>query len=135
MHTQSRVNKALPVLAALGELSDPQVALQLLRHCASFSKMVFSIRAVPASFHTEALLSFDAQVRACFEQFSTLHPDEEQWVQATLATTYQWRLGSPIARQAQPCCLLGFPQQLPGVLQAAGPFPYLAVHGWVGPCP
>ena len=72
MHTQSRVNKALPVLAALGELSDPQVALQLLRHCASFSKMVFSIRAVPASFHTEALLSFDAQVRACFEQFSSL---------------------------------------------------------------
>ena len=33
-HTQDRVNSATKVLAALGELPDPQVALQLLRHCA-----------------------------------------------------------------------------------------------------
>jgi len=83
-HTQSRVTKAARVLEALGELPDPQVALQLLRRCGAFSKMVFSARVVPASFHTEALASFDAQVRACFEQFSCLHPDEDQWAQATL---------------------------------------------------
>jgi len=83
-HTQSRVTKAVRVLEALGELPDPQVALQLLRRCGAFSKMVFSARVVPASFHAEALASFDAQVRACFEQFSCLHPDEDQWVQATL---------------------------------------------------
>ena len=48
--------------------------------------MVFSIRAVPASFHAEALHAFDAQVRACFEQFTCLYPDDEQWMQATLPT-------------------------------------------------
>ena len=85
-HTQARVDKALPLLRALGELPDPQVALQLLRHCAGFCKMVYSIRAVPASFHAEALRSFDAHVRTCFEQFSCLHPDDEQWTQATLST-------------------------------------------------
>lgn len=85
-HTESRVTKALRVLSALGEVPDPQVALTLLRRCASFSKMVFSIRVVPSSFHTEALQNFDAQVRACFEQFTCLHPDAEQWIQATLST-------------------------------------------------
>ena len=48
--------------------------------------MVFSIRVVPASYHTEALRSFDAQVRAAFEQFTCLQPDDEQWAQATLST-------------------------------------------------
>ena len=85
-HTSDRVKKALRVLDALGEVPDPQVALRLLRHCAAFSKMVYSIRVVPASFHTGALKAFDAEVRACFEQFSCLHPDDEQWVQATLPT-------------------------------------------------
>ena len=54
-HTHGRVTKALRVPTALGEVSDPQVALQLLRRCASFSKMVYSIRAILASFHAEAL--------------------------------------------------------------------------------
>ena len=86
-HTQARVTKALRVLEALGEVPDPQVALQLLRNCAAFSKMVFSIRVVPASFHSDALRAFDASVRACFEQFTGLHPDDEQWCQATLSTS------------------------------------------------
>ena len=84
-HTQARVDKALRVLSALGELPDPQVALQLLRHCGGFCKMVYSIRAVPASYHADALRTFDAHVRSCFEQFTCLHPDEEQWTQATLS--------------------------------------------------
>ena len=48
--------------------------------------MVYSIRVVPASFHAEALQTFDAAVRSCFEQFTCLHPDDEQWTQATLGT-------------------------------------------------
>ena len=70
-HTQSRVTKACRVLEALGDLPDPQVALQLVRHCAAFSKMVFSIRAVPSAFHGDALRCFDDHVRKCFEQFSS----------------------------------------------------------------
>jgi hypothetical protein len=85
-HTQMRVDKAVRLLEALGELPDPQVALQLLRRCAAFSKMVYSARVVPASYHADALQAFDASVRACFEQFTCLHPDEDQWTQATLTT-------------------------------------------------
>ena len=77
--------KAVRILSALGEVPDPQVALQLLRRCAGFSKMAFSIRVVPANFHVEALREFDAKVRACFEQFTSLHPDDEQWTQASLS--------------------------------------------------
>ena len=84
-HTQARVTKALRVLEALGEVPDPQVALQLLRRCAGFSKMVYSTRVVPASFHADALQTFDAKVRACFEAFTCLHPNDEQWAQATLS--------------------------------------------------
>ena len=40
-HTQDRVTKATKLLSALGELPDPQVAFLLLRHCASFGKLVF----------------------------------------------------------------------------------------------
>jgi hypothetical protein len=85
-HTQARVDKATRVLDALGEVPDPQVALQLLRRCAGFSKMVYSIRAVPPTLHSSALQDFDAKIRACFEQFTCLHPDDEQWAQATLST-------------------------------------------------
>ena len=85
-HTQTRVSKARRVLEALGEVPDPQVALQLLRRCAGFSKMVYSIRVVPASFHTAALQSFDTLVLSCFEQFTCLHPDDGHWTQATLGT-------------------------------------------------
>ena len=95
VHTQARVHKALPILAALGELPDPQIALQLLRHCASFCKMVYSIRVAPASYHAGALDAFDTAVRSCFEQFTALHPDEEQWRQATVY--HLWRAGFAVA--------------------------------------
>ena len=42
-HTQERVNKAVELLTALGELPDPQVALTLLRQCAAFGKLVYSL--------------------------------------------------------------------------------------------
>ena len=74
------------MLSALGEVPDPQIALQLLRHCVSFDKMVYSLRTVPSHFHKESLREFDAAIRACFEQFTCLHPDDEQWRQACLPT-------------------------------------------------
>ena len=85
-HTTERVHKATKLLQAIGELPDPQVALLLLRQCASFGKMVYSIRVVPSEDHREALQAFDAAVRACFESFTDLRPDDRQWEQATLST-------------------------------------------------
>ena len=84
--TNKRATKIQSCLDAIGELPDPQVALALLRSCASFGKMVFCARATPFDVHQEQLLAFDRAVRRCFEEFSGLHPDDTQWMQATLAT-------------------------------------------------
>ena len=80
-------NKSTCVLQALGEAPDPQIALKLLRSCASFCKLLYSIRVVPSHVHAQALHGFDAQVRACFEQFTCLHPEGDHWTQATLPTS------------------------------------------------
>ena len=84
--TNQRAAKVQSSLDAIGALPDPQVALLLLRSCASFGKMVFSARATPFDLHQEQLLVYDKAVRQCFEQLSGLHPDDAQWLQATLAT-------------------------------------------------
>ena len=84
--TKRRATNVQNSLNAIGELPDPQVALALLRSCASFGKMVFSARTTPFDVHQEQLVAFDNEVRKCFEQFSGLHPDDSQWLQATLAT-------------------------------------------------
>ena len=84
--TDMRASKIQSSLDAIGELPDPQVALALLRSCSSFGKMVFAARATPFDVHQEQLLAFDSSVRKCFEQLSGLHPDDVQWMQATLAT-------------------------------------------------
>ena len=72
LHTQERVDKAMEILISLGELPDPQVALVLLRHCASFSKLVYSLRVVPHLKHEAALQSFDVAIRDCVESFYTV---------------------------------------------------------------
>ena len=85
-HTKSRVDKALEVLKALGELPDPQVALILLRHCASFSKLVYSLRVVPHQKHSSALQEFDIAVQDCVESFLGFPFLESDWTLATLST-------------------------------------------------
>ena len=84
--TQQRADGVQECLDALGELPDPQVALALLRSCASFGKMVFAARSTPYDVHQEQLLGFDKAVRRCFEHFTGLHPDDSQWLQASLST-------------------------------------------------
>ena len=68
-HTQRRVDKAMEVLTALGELPDPQVAFILLSHCASFRKLEYLLCVVPDHKHTVALQNFDNVVRDCIESF------------------------------------------------------------------
>ena len=85
-HTQHRVNKAMEILTALGELPDPQVALTLLRNCASFGKLVFSLRVVPHGKHTSALHCFDDAVRDCFESFLCCSFSDSEWSLASLST-------------------------------------------------
>ena len=84
--THHRATKVQECLDAIGELPDPQVALALLRLCASFGKMVFAACTTPFDVHQEQLMAYDNAVRQCFEQFTGLHPDDTQWLQATLST-------------------------------------------------
>ena len=74
------------MLSALGELPDPQVALGLLRYCASFSKLVYSLRVVPHYKHTSALRVFDTAVRDCVESFLCCSFSDSEWTLATLST-------------------------------------------------
>jgi hypothetical protein len=85
--TQKRATKAQPLLDALTELPDPQVALILLRHCASFGKMVYSARTTPCEHHRAALQSFDAKVRSCFEGFMNTQLGNEHWARAVHAVS------------------------------------------------
>ena len=85
-HTQKRVDKAVKVLDALGELPDPQVALTLLRQCASFGKLVFSLRVVPHRKHHSAMRSFDTAIRDCIESFLCCSLSESEWSLASLST-------------------------------------------------
>ena len=45
-----RVEKASACLDAIADLEDPQVSFLLLRHCASFTKLVHSMRTTPGPF-------------------------------------------------------------------------------------
>ena len=85
-HTQKRVDKAVELLKALGELPDPQVALILLRNCASFGKLVYSLRVVPHLKHSQALHNFDDAVRDCVESFLSCSFSDSEWSMAGLST-------------------------------------------------
>ena len=83
-HTRKRVSAAQELLDALGALENAQVALHLLRQCASFCKLGYSARVVPPTAHTAALHAMDDAVRACLEQLSGCSPSDASWRQAQL---------------------------------------------------
>ena len=79
-----RVDKAQACLNALAELPDSQTALLLLRHCASYTKLAYSMRVTPPAAHADALQEFDSRVRASLELIGGLQPTDRAWQQATL---------------------------------------------------
>ena len=81
-HIASRVEKAATLLDAVGELTDPQVGLRLLRVSAGHARVLHSLRCVPPQFQGEPLQDFDQRVRACFGGLTGLHLDTTQWEQA-----------------------------------------------------
>ncbi|CAL1154289.1 unnamed protein product [Cladocopium goreaui] len=83
-----KVQKAGKVLDALGELDNPQVSLQLLRHCASFTKLVHNMRTTPAGLHSAALAAFDGKARACLESIGCFPVPDRIWQQATLGVKH-----------------------------------------------
>ena len=70
-------------MEAIAALEDPQVALRLLRKCACFCKLQYSMRTVPSTSHRSELEVFDNQVRAAFTGLAGFAPDDQQWGQAS----------------------------------------------------
>ena len=63
---KARVSTATDLLEALGDLSDPQVALRpLLRPCGGHARLVHLMRCVPPLAQQATLLDFDVRVRHC----------------------------------------------------------------------
>jgi len=103
--TAKRVAKMAPLLAALGDLANPQIALPLLRQCASYGKVVYSLRSTPPEAHLDELLSFDKDIRRCFEGFSNTYPDDDAWLQASLSVRWGG-LGLRSAHRHSPAAFL-----------------------------
>ena len=82
-HTASRVKGASQLLDAVADIDDLQIGLRLLRTAAGHSKLLHSLRCAPPGPQQEALRHFDVQVRSCFQAFAGLHPEPQQWEQAS----------------------------------------------------
>ena len=74
-------------MSALGKIGtvDPQVALVLLRNCASFCKLVSLIRATPPCFINTTLQSNDATIRHSFAECTGVDTMDIAWKQAQLS--------------------------------------------------
>ena len=81
------VDTARPLLDAIAELPEPQTGLLLLRHCASFCKVVYATRVTPSTCLGSAMETFDTAVRHCLEAVCTGPLSAEAWLQASLPTT------------------------------------------------
>ena len=80
--SEERRQKMAPLLEALPDLEDPQLAYTLLKHCASFCKMSYSMRVVPRDSHLQAMSKFDNDVRIGFNAAVGVTPDDEAWKRA-----------------------------------------------------
>ncbi|KAL5478022.1 hypothetical protein EMCRGX_G024897 [Ephydatia muelleri] len=67
---------------------DLQVAFTLLRMCGGFCKLVHLTRVTPPSLASDALVSFDEDVRQCFVLCSAIDVSDTTWKQAQLSLRY-----------------------------------------------
>ena len=68
-----------------GVLSDPQVALLLLRQCAGYCKSVHLARSTPPSLISDGLALFGADVRRCFSECTGIDTADTEWLQVQLS--------------------------------------------------
>ena len=68
-HVESLIETNKKLLARIEDLHDPQIALHLLRSCASFNKLVHIARTTPVDVNVErTLATFDEDVLDCFQR-------------------------------------------------------------------
>jgi hypothetical protein len=78
--TAKRVEKAERLLAEIGKYSHSQSALLLLRHCASWSKLVYSARTVPPALHQASLAKYGGLLRKGLEQVTGGTVPDRSWI-------------------------------------------------------
>ena len=79
--------KAVRLLSQLSEVGslDPQIALLLLRQCASFCKLVHLARSTPPSLVSEGLALFDNEVHRYLSDCIGIDASDTDWLQAQLS--------------------------------------------------
>ena len=94
--------KAIKLLSQMSEVGslDPQFALLLLRHCATFCKVVHLARSTPPADVSEGLALFDAEVRRHFCDCDAIDPSDSEWLQVQLSLS---RGGLGLRRLALHC--------------------------------
>jgi hypothetical protein len=84
-HITKLRDKNKKLLESLCQLEDTQVALHLLRTCASFCKFVYIARTTSPLLIAEPLKQCDSDFRACLSQFAALQLSDTAWSQAQLS--------------------------------------------------
>ena len=101
--TAALFNKVKNLQDLLPDLEDPQVELQLLRHCLSCCKVIHVLRTVPPhKLHNLSL--FDDQLRNSLSRVVRTSLSDISWQQATLPL----RLGGLGIRQASDICYAAY---------------------------
>eukprot|EP00731_Ephydatia_muelleri_P016405 Em0009g829a len=79
--------KAVRLLSQVAEVGsiDPQIALLLLRQCASFCKLVHVARSTPPSLVSEGLAFYDGEVRCHFSDCVGIDASDAVWQQVQLS--------------------------------------------------
>ena len=86
--TSKRAAKAEALLKEVGAYGHTQGALQLLRHCAGWGKLVYSSRTVPPHWHHRELASFGVALRGCLEQMVGEKLSDRSWSLAQLGIVH-----------------------------------------------
>ena len=86
-------------MSEVGSL-DPQSALLLLRHCATFCKLVYLASSTPPDLVSKGLALFDAEVCRHFCDCVANYPSDSEWLQVQLSLS---RGGLSLRRLALHC--------------------------------
>jgi hypothetical protein len=87
-HTSSRVAKTDAVISKIVEYEDTQGSLLMLRHSASWGKVIYSACTVPPSAHADALASFGASVRVALGTLCGDPLSDRSWYLAQLGIAH-----------------------------------------------
>ena len=74
-----RVAKSQKLLKAVGKFGDKQGGLHLLRHCASWCKVIYTCRTVPPAAAEAQLAAYDDALRRTFEEMMARKVPDHNW--------------------------------------------------------